>query len=91
MDTISQGPTARPIAVAVNEVTNKIYIADHARGRIVVVNGNDNTILRGVLLGGNPLAMTDPLPRCVRAAAPWRASTPSLLRRKGTANLPAIP
>lgn len=57
IDTIPLGNSAKPVAIAVNEVTHKIYVADAANNEIAVINGITNQILSRIPINGTPLAV----------------------------------
>ena len=46
-----------PFAVAVNPVTNKIYVANYSSGNVTVIDGTDNSTAT-VAAGTNPYAAT---------------------------------
>lgn len=55
---ISLGNTTNPTGVAVNEITNKIYVVDSLNNEIIVINGINNTVISRIQINGNPLALT---------------------------------
>lgn len=57
IDTISLGISGKPVDIAVNEATNKIYVADTTNKKIVVIDGTNNVILKRIVIDGNPLAI----------------------------------
>lgn len=57
VETISLGPSTRPVAIAVNQATNKVYVADHANGRLIVIDGTDNAVIGEIPVSGQPIAV----------------------------------
>ena len=53
-----------PIGVAVNPLTNTVYVANQNGNSVSVINGSTNTVTSTVSVGSNPcLLYTSPSPR----------------------------
>ena len=50
------GENSKFVAIAVNPVTNKIYVADENVGRVLIIDGNDNSVT-SVTVGQQPFAI----------------------------------
>ncbi len=48
---------AIPVAVAVNPVTNLIYVIDHANASVYVIDGSSNTKIKTITVGTSPIAV----------------------------------
>ena len=57
ISTIQLPAGAHPYAVAVNEVTNKIYVTDDATNTVTVINGENNTIAATLSVGTFPVGL----------------------------------
>ena len=68
MKSISPG-SGNLFAVAVNPITNKIYVADDGNGRVIVIDGSSNTEMTTISGWEARLSpATDPLPLAVNPA-----------------------
>src|SRR5438045_1919870 len=53
--TVGVGTT--PYDVAVNTVTNRIYVANQGNSTVSVINGSTNALLATISVGGNPVGV----------------------------------
>lgn len=49
------GAGTEPLAVAVNPVTNKIYVANNSSNSVTVIDGATNTVVAAVPVGNTPV------------------------------------
>ena len=56
--TVNGGPSYSPSAIAVNPVTNRIYIAHYSTNNVTVINGATDTVIgSGIYVGTSPMAI----------------------------------
>lgn len=46
-----------PVAIAVNEQTNRVYVANNFTNNVLVIDGSNNSILVNIPVGSNPLGI----------------------------------
>jgi len=56
--TVTGGPSYSPSAIAVNPITNRIYIAHYGTNNVTVIDGSSDTVIgTGIAVGTSPMAI----------------------------------